>query len=226
MRYIISDLHLGSLVSNTKSIVQFLEKIKQESRQGEVEEFIINGDLFENLNVRLMDAEWTVLSLLRDISLAIPIGSCIWVLGNHDYPKPQSVGNILGFKVCQEYSLKLHDGKTLVCIHGDLFDDFIKNRKLLTWLGDIVYKSVQYFDKEHRLARFLKRNSKNFLRAIDKVRRDALEYARRVEADYVVCGHTHHAEVSGNYYNSGCWTDRHCHYIIIEENQIILKEFC
>jgi UDP-2,3-diacylglucosamine pyrophosphatase LpxH len=224
MKYIVSDFHLGSLVSNTSSIIRFLERVKQESGQGLVEEFIINGDLFENLNVRLMDSEWTILSLLRDISLQLPLGSCTWVLGNHDYPKPQSVGNLIGFKTTLEYTFQFLNKKVL-CIHGDLFDDFIKNRRFTTWLGDVIYKTAQYFDRQHRLAKFLKRSSKNFLRAIDKVRNDALEYARRVKADYVMCGHTHHAEKYGTYFNSGCWTERQCHYVVVQENRIELKEF-
>ena len=82
-----------------------------------------------------------------------------------------------------------------------------------------------------RLANSAKRSSKTFLRCVDRVRAEAIEYGKAKRADVVVCGHTHFAEepdpsslMSPAYYNTGCWTDHHCHYVTVQGGCFLLAE--
>lgn len=56
------------------------------------------------------------------------------------------------------------------------------------------------------------------------VEKKAIEYARKRGYDIICCGHTHHAVINESgpvwYYNSGCWTERPCHYLTIENGTV------
>jgi UDP-2,3-diacylglucosamine pyrophosphatase LpxH len=58
-----------------------------------------------------------------------------------------------------------------------------------------------------------------------------MEYGKAKRADVVVCGHTHFAEAAQEpistgcaYYNTGCWTDHHCHYLTVDDGCCRLVE--
>jgi UDP-2,3-diacylglucosamine pyrophosphatase LpxH len=68
-----------------------------------------------------------------------------------------------------------------------------------------------------RVGRWLKRNSKTFIRNAQIVRNRAISYAQHKKADIIICGHTHHPEDikvdNIRYLNSGSWTDSPAHFI-------------
>jgi UDP-2,3-diacylglucosamine pyrophosphatase LpxH len=95
----------------------------------------------------------------------------------------------------------------------------------LSNVADWFYLRIQRMSR--RLAVSAKRSSKTFLRCAERVRLEAMEYARAKDADVVVCGHTHHAEAapgSPAYFNTGCWTDHHCHYLTVQDGLVRLEE--
>ena len=63
----------------------------------------------------------------------------------------------------------------------------------------------------------------------DKINNKALEYAEKKKADFIFCGHTHRAmNLSKNgveYFNTGCWNDRYCHYVLIDDQRVSLNIF-
>jgi UDP-2,3-diacylglucosamine pyrophosphatase LpxH len=211
---ILSDLHLGSGNCQARGLRALLEQILE----GEIrtERLILNGDVFDSIDFRrLQKSHWKVLSLLRKLSNDIEI---IWLAGNHD-GSAEIVSHLLGVTVKDDYVLE-SGGEKLLILHGHVFDEFIDAHPWLTFLGDCVYRVLQWLDRTHRFAKLAKHGSKTFLRCARKIEEGAVELARRRACSAVCCGHTHVAvartEQPVRYYNSGCWTELPCGYLTVQ----------
>jgi UDP-2,3-diacylglucosamine pyrophosphatase LpxH len=220
---ILSDLHLGSDNCQARALVEFLEQIDDGRRA--TARLILNGDVFDSIDFRrLKKHHWRVLSLLRKLSDRMEI---VWICGNHDGPA-EVVSHLLGVATEEEYVFP-SGGRRLLVLHGHVFDEFIDNHPILTFLADTVYRLLQRVDKSHAFAKWAKRGSKTFLRCAGAVQVKAVEYAGRRGCDAVCCGHTHAArEVRGgtvHYFNSGCWTERPCTYLTVADGEVRLHEF-
>lgn len=214
---IISDLHLGSPISQTDVLNKFFNKL--ESYEIQTKELILNGDVFDSWDFkRLRKAHWKVLSSIRSLSDQIKI---TWICGNHDGPS-EIISHLLGVDVKDEYILKSGKNKILV-LHGDKFDEFITEHPIITYLADGIYWLMQKIDPSFWMAKQAKRASKTFLRCADKIKKEAIKYAAKKGCDLVCTGHSHHAEVSDKYYNSGCWTELPCSFLVVENGEINLK---
>lgn len=218
-RIIVSDIHLGSSVCQAESFLAFLKKIKY----GEINcnELIINGDLFDSFDFRRLNKiHWKIFSNLRKLSDILDV---VWVVGNHD-GNAENISHLLGVDFRSEYEFESGEVNFL-CLHGDKFDEFIQNRKILTYFADWVYYLMQKIDTTHTLAISAKKSSKTFLRCQDKIKTQAIKYAQDKKMDYVLCGHTHYPVVESNYANSGCWTEKYCTYLIVENGVVQLEVF-
>jgi UDP-2,3-diacylglucosamine pyrophosphatase LpxH len=220
---ILSDLHLGSDNCEAKELVALLELIR--AGQIRTESIILNGDVFDSCDFRrLTKSHWKVLSLIRKMSDELEI---IWINGNHDGPV-EIFSHLLGVTVRDD--LILHSGAKRIFIHhGHRFDQFIDRHPIITGIADFAYRLLQKIDRSHTIARTAKRKSKVFLRCSELIRTRSLELAHRMNCQMVCCGHTHHAveETEGEirYFNSGCWTERPCHYLSVENGTIQLHAF-
>lgn len=207
---IISDIHLGSKVSRAPVLVDFLNKVS-------FDRLIINGDVFDSINMhRLNRYHWKVLSRLRILTDRENHKEVIWIRGNHD-GYSDLLSQLLGVKVLNEYEFVWNDQRVIV-MHGDVFDHFTSRYKWISDIADYFYRFSIYIDPiKMRLGRWLKRNSKVFIRNTQMVRSRAVAYAKYKNANMIICGHTHYAEdtvVDGvRYLNSGCWTDVPAHFI-------------
>jgi UDP-2,3-diacylglucosamine pyrophosphatase LpxH len=222
-KIIISDIHLGSDVCQSKRLNEFLNLI--ETDQISTDELVINGDLFDSWDFRkLKGSHWKILSKLRSLSKNKHI---VWINGNHDGPA-EIISHLIGVDFLEEYSFVSLNKKILV-IHGDKFDNFISKYPLLTKVADKFYRLIQKIDKSFYLAKFAKKSSKTFLRATEKVKNKAKVYAAKGNHDIVCCGHTHQSveckKDKVEYYNSGCWTEIPCNYISIKDGVIKVNVF-
>lgn len=215
---LISDLHLGSESCQVEPIHEFLESLPTTNR------LILNGDVLENTEYRLTKQHWRVLSALRKLADKMEL---VWVRGNHDYDA-ESVAHLIGATFVPEYSFE-SGGRQVLCVHGDAWDRFLTDHPLITNIADWFYLRMQRWSR--RLANSAKRSSKTFLRCVDRVRTEAIEFGKAKGADVVVCGHTHFAEEPGPlspmspaYFNTGCWTDHHCHYLTVQDGCFQLAE--
>lgn len=220
---VISDLHLGSDNCQAGGLVTFLEQIRSGERP--TGRLILNGDVFDSIDFRrLRKPHWKVLSLLRKLSDRVEV---TWLSGNHD-GSADIVSHLLGVTVADEVTIT-SGGRRVLLLHGHRFDEFLERYPLTTAVADGVYRLLQWVDRSHTVARHAKRSSKLFLRCAGAVRERAVEYARRRGADAVCCGHTHlpEANLSGPvaYFNSGCWTERPCHFLSIDQGTVRLREF-
>ena len=220
---VLSDLHLGSDNCQAEAIASLLDEI----RTGELpaKRILLNGDVFDSIDFRrLKKFHWKVLSLLRKLSDTIEI---LWVNGNHDGPS-EMISHLLGVEVRDEAVIESGSRKILF-LHGHRFDDFIEAYPNATWIADRVYRLLQRIDRSHTFAKFAKRNSKTFLRCAEQIERESVAYARTRGCQVVCCGHTHLATATRHdgieYFNSGCWTEKPCHYLTLRNGIVRLHEY-
>jgi UDP-2,3-diacylglucosamine pyrophosphatase LpxH len=210
---IISDIHLGSSICQDEKLLNFLRQLEWRCNK-----LIINGDLFDSWNFkRLSDNHWAILKTIRKLTSKIEV---IWIRGNHDGPS-DIISHLLGVEFLEEYRFTYYNKKFIV-IHGDVFDDFLSKYPLLTKIADNIYRFIQRLDPSFYWPRLLKRSSKTFLRAIEKVKNRAKNYCINEHYDGVICGHTHISDLDESdevcYYNTGCWTTDPCCYLSVKNN--------
>lgn len=176
--------------------------------------------MFQNFDSRLHKWNWKVLSSIRSISDEV---ETIWVRGNHDsYGPALFIAHLIGANYCEEYIFE-SGNKKILCVHGDIFDNFIVKHPMITKIADYFYWMLQKIDSSFYLAKMAKHRSKIFLRCVEKVKELALKYKQKNGCDYVCVGHTHVAEEGDNYYNSGTWTELPATYLTVENGKIKLR---
>jgi UDP-2,3-diacylglucosamine pyrophosphatase LpxH len=214
---VLSDLHLGADNCQVHAVQDFLAGLPDTTR------LILNGDVLENTEYRLTKQHWHVLSRLRKLSDQLEL---VWVCGNHD-DGADSVAHLIGAAFVPEYQFD-SGGKRLLCVHGDAWDRFLTDHPLITTIADWLYLRLQRMSR--RIAISAKRRSKTFLRCVERIREEALKYGKMKGADVVICGHTHLAEGPSDplgspaYFNAGCWTDHHCHYLTVQRGDVRVEE--
>ena len=119
--------------------------------------------------------------------------------------------------------------ENFLAIHGHQFDYYCRNKTLLTSLAGGIYRTLRridlLFDRDifHRLCF----ENEAWKRSSDIVTDGALEYGKNREADFIFCGHTHRAynvrKDGVEYFNTGCWNDRHCHYVLVDDRGVRLR---
>lgn len=207
---IASDWHLGSAVCQVKQLEHFLEHLPPTRK------LILNGDILDSTTARLSKKHWHVLSLLRKAASRLHL---VWVAGNHDRDA-EYVAHLVGAHFKPEYVFA-SGSTTILCLHGDDFDDFITRRPVITWVADVVYRNMQLVNP--KIAMRLKMGSKTFLHCREKLRSGAVAYAHKKKVDVVVCGHTHWTEnFDGQYANTGCWTGENCYYAVVKDGAVVL----
>lgn len=214
---IISDIHLGFKFSRVEKIVEVLEGYR-------FNRLILNGDIFNGLNLKRLNSEhWAVLSLFRHLS---KFSEVVWIVGNHD-GRASVLSRLLGINVLNEYQWPAGSKKCLA-IHGHQFDRFMSDDPILGKLAAGLFIFLKMFEGQSGfMTDWIKRNSRSWLRLSDEVAYKAIRYAKTKKVDYVFCGHTHLArtlELYGiKYWNSGCWVEHPAHMILIKGEEVTLK---
>jgi UDP-2,3-diacylglucosamine pyrophosphatase LpxH len=221
---IVSDIHVGAENCEAKQFLKFLNSLKKEK----IDRLIINGDLIDNFDSKLPKTHWKILAKLSKLVNQIEI---CYIGGNHEQPCHDILAHLIGVEPLEEYIFDLPNGKKVLVVHGDYWDEFLSKYPLITNIADWFYRLLQRWDSSHNWARFAKKQSKTFLRCVEQVRVGAIQYCKEKGCNIVCSGHTHHPEVwlndssFINYYNSGSWCEKPCTFIEINDNEIQLKEF-
>jgi UDP-2,3-diacylglucosamine pyrophosphatase LpxH len=216
---ILSDFHLGSIVSRSKKISELL-------REYDFKKLILLGDIFENLNFNhLKEEDWKLLSQISKISRKRKV---IWVEGNHDKGLSKILSALTGGKVYKIYRWR-YQNKRYLAIHGHQFDNFLVDNAFLSFFANQVYNIIQVFDfKDKRICHYIKERSRGWLRLSAKVAKRAILFAKVQQVDYIFCGHTHKAmkirRGSTYYYNCGCWTDTPSTFITLNGKDIKINK--
>lgn len=224
----ISDVHLGFKGCSAEMLLHFLHNV-------ECETLYLVGDIVDVWNMK-RGLYWpqshnnVIRSLLGKAKHDTRV---IFVPGNHDEVFRDHLGLILGnIEVADEVVHETRDGKRLLVLHGDQFDNVVSCHPWLAKLGSWAYDQLlevnRYVNAVRRrmgmkywsLAGYLKHRVKNAVSYISDFEDVVAREAERREVDGVVCGHIHHAEIRQigdiSYHNCGDW---------VESNTALVERF-
>ena len=215
----ISDLHLGTAGCNAGLLLDFL-------KQHECETLYLVGDIVDGWALR---RGWFWPQSHNDVVRAIlkmaKHGTrVVYVPGNHDEHFRDYCGfEFGGIELLDDDIHTTADGRRLLVIHGDQFDNVVLYQRWLAFLGDHAYtlllKSNRVVNWVRRrlgmpywsLAAHMKKRVKNAVAFISRFEEVVAHAAAERHVDGVVCGHIHSAEIRQfgdiTYYNDGDWVE-------------------
>lgn len=215
----ISDIHLGYKDCKAEYLLDFLKLTK-------IDTLYLVGDIVDMwaLSKRFLwpKSHNDLFHYLWDLSKS---GTrVIYLPGNHDEPCQKYDGMSFGeVEVRREYVHTTADGKKLLLLHGDVFDNDVCLGPLTAWIGDKGYEFLLLLNRWYNKARawlgfpywslagYIKSKISGANEAIERYRIACTKRAREMGLDGVVCGHIHHPEVVDvngvTYYNDGDWIE-------------------
>lgn len=215
----LSDIHLGSRDCRAEYLLDFLDHIQ-------FDRLYLVGDIVDMwaLRRRFLWPRAHNLLLQRLLSLSRNGTQVIYLPGNHDEPLQAYDGMAFGdVEIHREYIHTTVDGRKLLVLHGDQFDEEVCLGPLHSWIGDKAYQLLLMSNRwvnrlrsavgrpYWSLAGYLKRRVRGANDAIDRYRELGLASARSHGLDGIVCGHIHHPEIreqdSALYCNTGDWVE-------------------
>ncbi len=216
----LSDIHLGTRACQAGHLLEFL-------RDHPAEQTYLIGDIIDfwamHRGICWPPSHNTVIQkLLRRARHGERI---VFIPGNHDEVLRDYVGHSFGgIEVQDEAIHETADGRRLLLIHGDIFDQVTRHHRWVAVLGDVAYTQLVRLNlwlswvrrKLGRsgywsLAGYAKRKVKTALNFIFDFEDSAIRHARERGLDGVVCGHIHWAAIKDIdgllYVNCGDWVD-------------------
>ena len=215
----ISDVHLGTSGCNAALLLDFLKSI-------ECDTLYLVGDIIDGWKLR---KGWYWPAAHNDVVRAVlkmaKHGTrVVYVPGNHDEVLRDFVGLHFGdVELTAEAIHVTADGRRLLVLHGDQFDNVVLYAKWLAFLGDGAYSLLlqsnglvnwvrRRFGLPYwSLAAHMKKRVKNAVQFISRYEEVVAQAAADRDVDGVVCGHIHSAEIRRfgpiTYYNDGDWVE-------------------
>lgn len=215
----ISDIHLGTAGCNAEMLLDFLKSI-------ECETLYLVGDIVDGWQLR---KGWYWPAAHNDVvrcvlKMAKRGAHVVYVPGNHDELFRDFTGlNFGDVEVVPEDIHTTADGRRLLVLHGDQFDNVVLYHKWLAFLGDSAYVmllksnvAVNWVRRKFglpywSLAAYMKKRVKNAVSFISRYEEAVAQAAAERHVDGVVCGHIHSAEIRQfgdvTYYNDGDWVE-------------------
>ena len=215
----ISDIHLGTRGCQAERLLDFL-------RHTSSDYLYLVGDIVDGWHLR---RRWywpqTHNDVIQKILRRARHGTkVVYLPGNHDEAaRPYCGLHFGGVYVCDEIIHETADGKRMLIMHGDQFDAVVGCARWLSLLGDVAYDVALYINRIFNLARrrlgfpywslsaYLKHKVKNALEYIGTFEQFIADCAHHKQADAVLCGHIHHAQIRqiGDilYLNDGDWVE-------------------
>ena len=215
----ISDVHLGTRGCNAELLSDFLKSV-------ECEKLYLVGDIIDGWRLK-RGWYWPPAhnDVVRRILKMAKTGThVIYVPGNHDEAFRDYTGLHFGDVALQHEAVHVTaDGRTLLVVHGDVFDGIVLYARWLAFLGDRAYelllKANVIFNRVRRrfglpywsLSAYLKKRVKNAVEYVCRFEEAVAHAAAERNVDGVVCGHIHSAEIRQfgdiTYYNDGDWVE-------------------
>jgi UDP-2,3-diacylglucosamine pyrophosphatase LpxH len=215
----ISDIHLGTRHCRVEELLDFL-------RQVDCKYLYLVGDFIDGWELKFRwfwrdDYNVLIQKLLRKSRKQTKV---IYITGNHDEFIEQFVGMRFGTVIMAREAMHIAaDGKKYLVIHGHQADGLTHFNHLLEKLGSHLYNWILdfnlYFNRLRRalgfgywsLASFLKFKAKSAVKFVTDYEKTLATMARSHQADGVICGHIHRAEIKTidgiQYFNSGDWVE-------------------
>jgi UDP-2,3-diacylglucosamine pyrophosphatase LpxH len=216
----LSDIHLGTRDCKAPQLLEFL-------RHCSADTIYLVGDIIDGWQLKKKGIYWpqshndVVQKLLRKARKGTRV---VFVPGNHDeFARPYDGLHFGGIEVINQVRHVTADGRTLLIVHGDLFDSVVLYAKWLAHLGDAAYMFTLKLNRwlNHArlklglpywsLSQYLKHKVKAAVNTISSFETLLSDEARRQQCDGVVCGHIHRAELRSEdrqiYANCGDWVE-------------------
>jgi UDP-2,3-diacylglucosamine pyrophosphatase LpxH len=216
----LSDIHLGTRACQAERLLDFL-------RHHEADNIYLVGDIADfwamSRSIHWTPQQNTVVQKL--LKRARHRTNVVYVPGNHDEALREYAGTSFGdIRVVHDCVHETADGRRLLVLHGDEFDQVTKYHRWLAVLGDHAYDLVVRLNMllswlrrtlgipgYWSLAGYAKRRIKTAVSFIFDFEASVVHYARERGFDGVICGHIHAAalkEIDGvTYVNCGDWVD-------------------
>ncbi len=217
----ISDVHLGTSDCQIELLLEFLGSTSSDYLYlvGDIFDFwkLHHAIVWSRVNNEVMNL---VMEKARNGTRVI------YIPGNHDELMRDFIGiEFNGIELRRETVHKTVTGKRLLILHGDVFDEAVRNYRFLETLGRHLYQLIMTiscnFNRVRKrlgygywsFANFIKYRFKEAVRFIENFEKTAAGHAARLGFDGIVCGHIHHPNnltLSGvKYLNTGDWVE-HC----------------
>ncbi len=215
----ISDVHLGTRGCQAEHLLDFL-------KHHEAETIYLVGDIVDTWQLK---STWywpqahndVVQKLLRKARKGTRV---VYVPGNHDeFLRDYCGTHFGGIEVVESTIHRAADGRRYLVIHGDHFDMVVRHARWLAYLGDHAYvwalAANTIFNRVRRrlgfpywsLSQWAKLKVKSAVNHIGAFETNLVGEARRADADGVICGHIHHADIHDRYgptyVNCGDWVE-------------------
>jgi len=216
----LSDIHLGTRGCQAENLLGFL-------RAHESQYLYLVGDIVDFWAMS-RSVQWGRLhnTVVQKILRRARHGErVVFIPGNHDEALREYDGTTFGdILVAGEWTHVTADGKRLLLIHGDEFDQVTRHHRWVAVLGDVAYNFLvranawlSWLRRRLRiqgywsLAGYAKRKVKSAVSFICDFEDSVIHAVRERGLDGVVCGHIHSAaikQVGGLLYvNCGDWVD-------------------
>ena len=225
----LSDLHIGSVISNRKFIIEVLKKYEPEI-------IVLNGDViaFDSLSDWDEDCNDILRLLFKRARDGVKV---VYIPGNHDDAVrkycPMKLDNI---EIVNEFVYNSPAGFDILFLHGDIFDLVVRYNNWLVKIGSVLYETSvilnRYYNKLRTLfgldywslSCYLKRAAKKNVGILDYFDNAVAEYAKSKGFEYVCAGYIHIPEsrvINGVFYmNTGDMCESNS-YIISHEDGIL-----
>jgi len=210
----LSDVHLGSPRSQAELLLDFLAHVQAEY-------LYLVGDIVDDGRApgheRWPPAHRAVLDAV--VRKAREGTRVHYVPGNHDGGAVRAWGwREEELVISSEMEHRTADGRRILVVHGDGFDEVVHRRRWLGRVGDALARAIEAVGarlgalagrRDARLGVTLKERCKRWLGYTARFERLALDAARGRRLDGIICGHVHTAAsrtIGGLYYgNGGDW---------------------
>ena len=215
----ISDIHLGTKMSQADKVLDFLKSTESEN-------LFLVGDIIDGWAMH-KNFYWpqehndVIQKILRKARKGTRV---TYLPGNHD-----EFLRSFGYHVFGNIGIAMSDlytgvdGKKYYICHGDQFDIVIKNAKWLAHLGSWAYDVVMHVNivfnffrkilgfKPWSLSAWTKYKVKQAVSFISLYEENLSSYGKSIKADGMICGHIHHANIRDidglQYMNCGDWVE-------------------
>ncbi len=216
----LSDIHLGTRGCQAESLIAFL-------REYEADHLFLLGDIIDFWSMS-RGIHWTAAqnTVVQKVLRRARHGEQVMLIpGNHDEALREYIGASFGdIRISAEHIHTTADGRRLLLMHGDEFDQVTRHHRWIAVLGDIGYNllvrlntAISWLRRSLRisgywsLAGYAKRRVKRAVSFIFDFEDVVIRTVRERGLDGIVCGHIHSAalrETDGVLYiNCGDWVD-------------------
>ncbi len=215
----ISDVHLGTLACRANELLSFLEEVS-------AERIYLVGDIIdlEQMRSRTSFTDTHMQVIKRLIDLNDKDCEVVYVPGNHDVEFRGMLNRrVFDIPVVENAIHETVNGDRYLVIHGDEFDDELRDGSYLQRFGSFAYETIMGFDVMVNTVRRSLRQAHWPLSAtikgrltmvndfIERFESIAAQFAAERGFDGVICGHIHKPTIRTigqvTYANDGDWVE-------------------